>query len=55
MDNKELKDELGGIKGLINKIYKALKFKNAYTETLNYNEFSQFTNSVENSVAISEL
>jgi len=34
MDNKELKDELGGIKGLINKIYKALKFKNAYTETL---------------------
>ena len=34
MDNKELKDELGGIKGLTNKIYKALKFKNAYTETL---------------------
>lgn len=34
MDNKELKDELGGIKGLVNKIYNALKFKNAYQETL---------------------
>lgn len=33
MDNKEIKAEIGGIKGLLNKISKAL-FKNAYTETL---------------------
>ena len=33
MENKELKAEIGGIKGLLNKISKAL-FKNAYTETL---------------------
>ena len=33
MENKELKAEIGGIKGLLNKISKAL-FKNAYTETV---------------------
>jgi len=33
MDNKEIKAEIGGIKGLLNKISKSL-FKNAYTETL---------------------
>lgn len=33
MENKELKAEIGGIKGLLNKITKAL-FKNAYTETV---------------------
>ncbi len=33
MENKELKDEIIGIKGLFNKITKAL-FKNAYTETV---------------------
>ena len=33
MDNKEIKAEIGGIKGLLNKISKAL-FKNAYTETV---------------------